>query len=472
MPAVERDAAERGVEQRGLAAAVGAEQRDPLAVVDREVDRAERERPARDGRAVELGDDRAAARRRPRSPCGGPSSPTASRPRSASSRSSARSVIFAFAATCSLLLRRKCRMNLSVSPLLATLAAPCTDHCRCSRARLRSVSRCMTYVAVVLLGVPAGGRPLGEVRGPAARRTRSRCGRARRARRTLVTVRSRNARSCETITAPPARSSCEEPLEPVEAGEVEVVGRLVEEEHVEAREQDRGEVRPGRLPARQRRHRRGRASARAGRGRRAPRRCGRRGRPRRARGTASSASAYSSAEPSSARGERVARLVEPQLGRGDAGAAREVARARSRPRAARAPAGGSRRSRSAACASPGPASGASMPARMRSSVLLPVPLGATTPMRLRGPTVRLTPVEHDVRAERLADVAGDEAGERVTGGSGREERTRRHLRESSGREGLGACRARRDPQARKVVRRRRPLEGRQVEPAGPDDASS
>ena len=40
-----------------------------------------------------------------------------------------------------------------------------------------------------------------------------------------------------------------EALEPVEAGEVEVVGGLVEQEHVEAREQDGGERGPRRLTA-------------------------------------------------------------------------------------------------------------------------------------------------------------------------------------------------------------------------------
>ena len=51
--------------------------------------------------------------------------------------------------------------------------------------------------------------------------------------------------------APPAVSA-DEALEPVEAGEVEVVGRLVEQEHVEAGQQDRGQRGPGRLAARQR----------------------------------------------------------------------------------------------------------------------------------------------------------------------------------------------------------------------------
>jgi hypothetical protein len=43
----------------------------------------------------------------------------------------------------------------------------------------------------------------------------------------------------------------EEPLQPLEAGEVEVVRRLVEQEDVEAREQDRRERRTGRLAARE-----------------------------------------------------------------------------------------------------------------------------------------------------------------------------------------------------------------------------
>ena len=49
------------------------------------------------------------------------------------------------------------------------------------------------------------------------------------------------------------REPVEEALEPVEAGEVEVVRRLVEQEHVEAGEQDRGERRASRLAAGERR---------------------------------------------------------------------------------------------------------------------------------------------------------------------------------------------------------------------------
>ena len=46
----------------------------------------------------------------------------------------------------------------------------------------------------------------------------------------------------------------DEGLEPVEPGEVEVVGRLVEQDDVEAAEQQGGQRRAGRLPARQRGH--------------------------------------------------------------------------------------------------------------------------------------------------------------------------------------------------------------------------
>src|SRR5207244_10358807 len=47
------------------------------------------------------------------------------------------------------------------------------------------------------------------------------------------------------------RQVVDEPLEPREAVEVEVVRRLVEEEDIEAREQDGGELRARRLAARQ-----------------------------------------------------------------------------------------------------------------------------------------------------------------------------------------------------------------------------
>ena len=43
----------------------------------------------------------------------------------------------------------------------------------------------------------------------------------------------------------------DEPLEPFEAVEVEIIGWLVQQEHVEARQQRRGESKPGSLAARE-----------------------------------------------------------------------------------------------------------------------------------------------------------------------------------------------------------------------------
>ena len=79
---IEGQLAQEGVQQGRLAAAVGAEDRDALAVADLEVDRTEHERHP----AVPL-PLRAAPRRphsvvRSRRPCGAPTRPTASRPRS------------------------------------------------------------------------------------------------------------------------------------------------------------------------------------------------------------------------------------------------------------------------------------------------------------------------------------------------------------------------------------------------------
>ena len=248
----EREPTERGVEQRGLAAAVGAEERDPLAVVDLEVDRTERERAPRDGRAGEPHDYRtprgtlAIFMRRSQLSQGLSTA-------LASSRSRARSVIFALAATCSLLLRRKCRMNLSVSPLFATFAAPCTDHRRCSLRAFAERRALSLILGVVLFGVTARGRLLGEVRGPAAGVLAGSVG-------VLVELEDGRDGAIEkgAVVRDDHRPSREvvvqEALEPVEPGEVEVVGGLVEQEHVEAGQQDRGQACPRRLSARQRRH--------------------------------------------------------------------------------------------------------------------------------------------------------------------------------------------------------------------------
>ena len=62
------------------------------------------------------------------------------------------------------------------------------------------------------------------------------------------TVRSRNVRSCDTTTTA-AGVAVHEPLELVEPGEVEVVGGLVEQQHVLLRQQDRRQRRPRGLSA-------------------------------------------------------------------------------------------------------------------------------------------------------------------------------------------------------------------------------
>ena len=246
-------------------------------------------------------------------------------------------------------------------------------------------------------------------------------------------VRSRNARSCDTITAPPVSSSRRNSLEAFEAGEVEIVRGLVEQEHVEAGEHDRGEARPRRLPARERRHLEVEHAARRGRGRRTPRRPGRRSRPRRARDSARARRRRRRRRPARCSASAADARVERALGRRDAGAAGEV-RAHG---LARAPFGllgevadgrGRRRERDAC------------PSRARrgrrgscSSVDLPVPLGATTPTRCCGPIGARHAVEHDARPERLGEVTGDEGSERT------KTETRRHLRSSGGREARKAA---------------------------------
>ena len=102
---------------------------------------------------------------------------------------------------------------------------------------------------MVLLGVAAGGRPVVEVGLPAAGVGGG---------RVVVLVELDDvgddtfeegavvAHHHEGLVA-----GEDEALQPVETVEVQVVGRLVEEEHVEARQQGRRERHPGRFPARQ-----------------------------------------------------------------------------------------------------------------------------------------------------------------------------------------------------------------------------
>ena len=212
-----------------------------------------------------------------------------------------------------------------------------------------------------------------------------------------------------------AREVVDERLEPLEPGEVEVVGRLVEQEHVEAAEQDGRERRACRFTARQdarRRveqpvlgqpdvgaHARGRARRgrdRRPRGRRRARRCTRRPRSSRLR-RASAAAARSSSASAAVTPVRRARNASSVSSRA-LGLLGQVARPAAR----------------AACAVTVPRSGRSSPASRRSSVVLPTPFGPTTPRRVRGPIDDVDPVEHGVRHRARARGHGRRARRRTT----------------------------------------------------------
>ena len=72
---------------------------------------------------------------------------------------------------------------------------------------------------------------------------------------TRFTVRPRKTRSCETRTKPPPRRPPRNRSSRFEPLEVQVVRRLVEQQDVEAGEEDSGQASPRRLSSRQRRHR-------------------------------------------------------------------------------------------------------------------------------------------------------------------------------------------------------------------------
>ena len=137
-PGVEREPAEQRVEQRRLAAAVGAEDRDPLAVVDLEVDRPEHEVAAPHDRARRAGRRPRRCGARPRSPCADPSPPTASRRVRLEPLERPVGDLAPWPRRARCCCVRKWRMNLSVSPLFFTFATPCTDHCA---LRLRAVAQ-------------------------------------------------------------------------------------------------------------------------------------------------------------------------------------------------------------------------------------------------------------------------------------------------------------------------------------------
>ena len=185
----------------------------------------------------------------------------------------------------------------------------------------------------------------------------------------------------------PGAQPAHERLEPLEPGQVEVVGGLVEQHDVEAAEQQRGQRGAGGLPAGQRGHQRVRADVEAevGEHRRQP--------LVEVRGAAGQpvveAVRVGVARPPAApsperRGGRLHRVRSPRRRR--YGGRRT--RRRSRPRPARAPGAASRRTRRRARSTTEPSSGSRSPARMRSSVVLPAPLAPTTPTTSPGATVR------------------------------------------------------------------------------------
>ena len=203
-----------------------------------------------------------------------------------------------------------------VSPLRLTVRLPCSDQAFCCRGRSTSVGRSRLVLrrsAVVLLA--ARQIACCDVVGPPDP--------------AYSTARWRLLLDLEDAVDGPVeeravvrhdddRAGClvDEPLEAVEAGEVEVVRRLVEQEHVEPAQQDRRERGPCGLPARERGDLRRRGGRRPGpRSARPPPQPGRRDRRRRARGTV-----------------RVRRCT-PRLGSGRPPAQRSAGRApRPRPR--------------------------------------------------------------------------------------------------------------------------------------------
>ena len=288
------------------------------------------------------------------------------------------------------------------------------------RCRWTSRRRSARYERGVLLGVPPSRGPGVEVRRPSAAELASPTGccssSLEHPRHGALEERAVVAHHDHAAPG----SDVDEGLEALEPVEVEVVGGLVEQEHVEAAEQDGGERCPGRLAARERgdravqpvlgavRGRPPRAAARASRsgppsgevGARA-RRCRHRSRSRRRPGAQGgaprSSSALAAATPGAAGQEGEQRLV----GRG------------------RAPGAGSPTWSDGGVRVTVPRSGWSMPASRRSSVVLPTPFGPTTPRRVRGPTAASTRVEHGERPVGAQRGHGRRARRRTTGRSWR-----------------------------------------------------
>ena len=174
----------------------------------------------------------ARALRRRRARGAAPTARTASRRRS--TRSSARSAWRTFAVSA-------CVPRRSEPPVISARnrrrrAPDCGGRAAAPRARGAAPAAARTRRTAAARASVARRRELAPAAGVLARRCRVH-GSISAIR---VTVRSRNARSCETTASPPGEA-VDEALQPVEAVEVEVVRRLVEEQQVEAREQDRGQ---------------------------------------------------------------------------------------------------------------------------------------------------------------------------------------------------------------------------------------
>ena len=172
-----------------------------------------------------------------------------------SSRSIRRSVCRALAACFSLDSARSLRPILSLSVALRrALRTPSSIQLRCIRARSSSPETRVGVLLVVLPGVPAGHLALGQVGLVAAAVDPDLLlGQVQlddpghRAGQELPVVADHHRRGAQPG---------DEPLQPLQPVQVQVVGRLVEQQHVVAGEQQRGQPGPGRLPAGQRGHRR------------------------------------------------------------------------------------------------------------------------------------------------------------------------------------------------------------------------
>ena len=201
----------------------------------------------------------------------------------ASRRSTAFWVRAALPASCSVWLTLKWRMCLSFSPDFLTFACPWLAHSRSRCARCCERRPLGVVLVESFAGVLSGQFPLGEERLPSAGEP----GRTVRVVVDLDHVGDRTTKERSIVAHQQHRGVEAEnpPLQSVESVEIEVVRRLVEQEHVESRQQQRRQRRPGRLPSRERDRRLVEQSFRRGRGRSRPRRRERRSRRRRAPAT-------------------------------------------------------------------------------------------------------------------------------------------------------------------------------------------